>query len=155
AIISGILHPDSLLTDRVRVVIQYKVVGPNPELEFSFENGPSKTIADAVPVKPVEPDWMQLSVTAIRANGGSFGLGVDMFVYENRDIEVRTLYFEDIGPIGDANLDGIVDVNDLQTVIDNLGSPDAVENEEGDVNDDDTVDAIDAQNVIQGMTSGG
>lgn len=149
--ISGVLHPDSLTSPIIRAMIEFRPAGPDPVLNFAWIDGPSKSIADAVPVKPADGDWMLLSVPALRINDLPFGTGVDMFFYENRNIEVRRFYFETVSPIGDLNRDGVVDHDDLMVVLHNLGANGPADIEDGDANTDGHVDALDVQEVLRAM----
>ncbi len=57
----------------------------------------------------------------------------------------------DVGPLGDVNLDGVVDQLDLQVVVANSGATGPLEIEDGDANLDGSVNATDADIVVENM----
>lgn len=148
--IEGMLHPDSRTAERLRIIIEFKHDGPDPFIEIQLHDGPSRTNADSKPF-PNEPGWRLLELTAIRNGNDPFGVCLDMFTYTVRDVEVRRFQISDIGPLGDLNLDGVVDELDLQITVVNSGLSGDLEVEDGDANADGTVNAADAAIVIQGM----
>ncbi len=92
---------------------------------------------------------MRLTVTAVRpVLSQAFGPVVDMFEYENRDIEVRVFKIVDIGKKGDLNMNGVVEIGDLNVVASNMGESGALQPEDGDANADGVVDSLDAEIVI-------
>jgi len=151
SIVDGVLHPDSLAAERVRGSVEFRVTGPDPVVDLSFMDGPAVTIAQAQPI-PGDGDWMVLKITFIRQGGEAFGDGVDMFEYRTRDVEVRVFRFADMGPVGDLNMNGGVEGDDLMIVASNLGAQGHIDPEDGDANQDGAVDSRDAQVVIEGMS---
>lgn len=74
---------------------------------------------------------------------------LDMFTYTVRDAEIRLFVIGDIGNIGDLNLDGTVNMMDLQTVTNNMGRSGDLDVEDGDANADGTVNTSDADIVVE------
>ena len=148
----GVLHPDSLLSERLRVVIEFCVIDDHPILEFTWLNMVMFAVEHSKPV-PGEPEWRRMIVSAPRVDGQPFGPGADMFMYRNRGIEVRKFTVEDYGFIGDANLDGLVNMNDLGVVIDHIGVDQYPDATDGDLNADGFVDIFDVFPVIEQMSN--
>ncbi|MCC5823015.1 MAG: hypothetical protein LAT64_07305 [Phycisphaerales bacterium] len=148
--IEGMLHPDSRTAERLRIIIEFKHDGPDPFIEIEWHNGPSRTHTDSKPIQD-EPGWHMMMLTGIRDGDNPFGACLDMFTYTVRDVEVRRFQIADIGPIGDLNLDGVVDELDLQIVLANMALSGDLEVEDGDANGDGVVDANDLNAVIQSM----
>jgi len=149
-IVEGVLHPDHLGAERVRITIEYQIVGPQPllALELLGQSGPSATLSDAEGIVG-EPGWFRLTLTGVRPTvGSSYGNGIDQFRFQNRDVEARLLICDDLGKKGDLNLNGTVTIEDLSVVANNLGDSGALEPEQGDANMDGSVDAADAQVVV-------
>ncbi|MBM91102.1 MAG: hypothetical protein CMJ35_05755 [Phycisphaerae bacterium] len=148
--VQGVVHPDSLNSERIRAIIEFKVDGPNPLIEFQWRTGVLFDLAQSKPIQG-EPDWRRMNIAAPRLNGQPFGPGADMFIYRNRDVEVRVFDIQDFGPLGDANLDGLVDINDLSVITQNLGNTNATEVTDGDLNADSKVDLYDTLPVLQSI----
>lgn len=146
------IHPDSLASDRLRITVEYKETGADPLIELAFDYGPSRTSATSKGIQG-EPDWRVVTLTAVRQNGDAWGDCLDTFTYSVRDAEVRLFIIADIGPIGDANLDGNVNSSDLQTVTSNTGRSGDLDVEEGDVNQDGVVNSDDASIVTGSLPS--
>lgn len=149
-VIRGVLHPDTLTAERVRITIEYKATGPDPFVEIELDNGPSRTNADSKAIQG-EVDWRIIVLTGLRDGDDAFGECLDMFTYSVRDVEVRRFQVEDIGQLGDVNLDGLVNQADLQVVTQNSGVTGDLEVEDGDANADGVVNTTDANIVVQDM----
>ena len=146
-IIDGAIHPDSRSATRIRIIIEYKHIGPDPYVNIELVNGPSRN-GTTSKVFEGEPEWRYLALTAIREEGQPFGDCLDEFIYTTRDIEARRFQIADLGPVGDLNLDGNVNQTDIQVVMANTGSTGLLEIEEGDANLDGSVDTNDVNVVL-------
>lgn len=151
--VHGVVHPDSLNEQRLRVVIEFRINGPSPLIEFQWLTGMRFDITNAKQI-PDEPDWKRITVTAPRLDGRPFGPGADMFIYRNRHVQVRTFEVEAFGPLGDADLNGVVDIHDMMTVMQNIGNNDNPGVQDGDLNADQRVDINDLEPVLNTINSG-
>lgn len=142
----GILHPESLASQRITVAFEYEVTGPAPLIELSFA-GTKATSASAVPHWE-DQGWFVLQVTVVRQPGQVFGPLVDEFHLFARDIRTRLFYFADAGWRGDLNFDDAVTPADFQIVADNLGRTGDLGFADGDENQDGVVDLVDAIEVL-------
>src|SRR5690606_1154923 len=99
------------------------------------------------------PDgWSRVTFTAIRNFAGdSFGSQFDQFWYEARGIEVRVFRIEDIGPLGDLNIDGQVDAGDLLIVAEHYSTVGDLGVEDGDADQSGQVDLSDVGIVLDGI----
>lgn len=145
-----VLHPESLETEVVRVIVEYRAAGPNPLLSVVFGLGNPIQPNHSLPV-PLGDNWFLMNLTIARPQAGEpMGNHLDMFVYETDDVEVRRFEVLSVRK-GDVNLDGVVDAQDLQIVQANLFSTGELEIEDGDTDLSGAVDATDAMNVLQSM----
>ncbi len=149
--ISGVLHPESLSSDRLRAVIEFRIVDEDPVLEFAWGTGNQYNITQSKPIAN-EPHWRRMIISAPRLDAQPFGPGVDVFVYRNRGIAVRRFDIEDYGRVGDANLDGLVDESDFGIIIHNFGMDQNPETTDGDLNADGVVDVLDMYPIIETIT---
>ncbi|MEL6740411.1 MAG: hypothetical protein AAFP26_07130 [Planctomycetota bacterium] len=143
---SGILHPESLASQRIMVVFEYEETGPDPLIELSFA-GIKATSASAVPHWE-DQGWFVLQVPVVRQPGQVFGELVDEFHLFARDIRTRVFYFADAGWRGDLNFDDQVTQADFEIVANNIGRTGDLGFDEGDENQDGVVDLIDAVEVL-------
>ncbi len=148
AVVRGVLNPVSLDEKRVGFLIEFQITGENPVMSFGFENHQVYTIADAT---PMGDGWVRLNVFAARLDGSAFGNGLDSFEYTGRDIQARKFRFMPAGKIGDVNLDGAVDIDDLLLVANNQGLVGSIGVEDGDANTDGVVDLSDVQVVVEDL----
>ncbi|MCC5824265.1 MAG: hypothetical protein LAT64_11315 [Phycisphaerales bacterium] len=147
-----LLHPESLDAERVQIGIEFRVTGANPLLSIVFGIDDVMHPHPSVPV-PLGDGWFRTAFTAIRPEPGvPMGNHLDMFVYETKDIEVRFFEAHDIGPKADVNMDGVVDVLDLQIVLANMFAAGDLAIEDGDTNLDGVVDMQDLLTVLEGLS---
>jgi hypothetical protein len=148
-----VLHPESLSTDRVRVRVEYRSTGPNPLLSVLFDVDGSVVPAPSIPVA-LGDGWFLRTFTVVReAVGEPLGNLLDMMIYDSNDIEVRDFDVSDIGAKGDVNLDGGVNILDVQVVLDNMFSDGALNIEDGDTDLNGVVDAADLMTVIDDINN--
>lgn len=150
ASIYGVLHPESLDEVRISATIEYRVTGANPMVEIGFFGKPVYTMADA---EDIGDGWFRLECFGIRRTPFAFGNGLDEFLYQNRDVEVRMFRFYPAGEIGDVNFDQSVDIDDLTVVVQNQGLGGGVQIRDGDANGDGVIDMFDVQEVVTDLTT--
>jgi len=142
------LHPESLEADTLRVVIESRPFGDEPEIIIGF--GVDGDIAPVVsPPVDLGDGWVRRHYTIARpVPGEPIGKHLDMLTYSARHVEVRGFRVLDMGKKGDVNADGRVDGADLGVVLNHYSRSGGVDLEEGDTNGDGEVDAADVSNVV-------
>jgi len=146
------LHPESLDADTLRVVVESRPFGDEPEVTIGF--GVDGGVAPVVsPPVLLGDGWVLRQYTITRPNPGApIGKHLDMLVYAARHAEVRVFRVIALGAKGDVNADGIVDETDLGVVVSNYAESGALNIEDGDTNLDGEVDAQDVTNVLGNLS---
>lgn len=145
------LHPNSLSSEQVRIYIEAKILDEDPLLQVIFGAGADVHPFPSLPI-PLGDDWYAYSFTFVRTNPGEpLGKLLDMFVLEQRNVQIRVFEARDLGSKGDVNLNGSVDADDLNIVMQNMHQTGHLELEQGDTNLDGVIDGADALNVIYGI----
>lgn len=146
-----LLHPQSVGAERIRVSVEYRVTGPDQILFVGFEAAGTIPTQPSVPV-PLGAGWFLAEFTVVRpVLGEAMGNHLDHFVYEARDVEVRSFVVADLGVKGDVNFDGVVDAMDVQVVTDNMYSTGDLGVEDGDTDLNGAVDPTDLITVVEGL----
>lgn len=142
------LHPESLGAETLRVVVESRAFGDEPEVRIGF--GVDGDIAPVVsPPVDLGDGWVRRHYTIARpVPGEPIGKHLDMLTYSARHVEVRGFRVLDMGKKGDVNADGRVDGADLGVVLNHYSRSGGVDLEEGDTNLDGEVDAADVSNVV-------
>lgn len=147
------LHPNSLDAEQIRVRVEAKAIGDEPLLGVAFGAAAEVAPSATIPL-PLGDGWYLYTFSLVRATPGEpFGNLLDMFVIDQRDVQIRLFEALDLGPKGDVNLDGVVDANDLAVVLGNMYQAGDLRLEDGDTDLSGTVDQSDLANVLGAMSN--
>ncbi|MBL4697429.1 MAG: hypothetical protein JKX70_01205 [Phycisphaerales bacterium] len=146
------LHPNSLLAERLRLTIEAYAIDDVPYVHAGFGINGAIQPTPSLPISLGNGSVLYEFTIVRPADGLPFGSYLDMFQLELHDVIVTRFEVVDLGVKGDLNLDQQVNILDLGIVVQNLNSTGNVGVENGDANLDGVVDSADATTVIQGMS---